>query len=258
MGENREAGADRLVPVPGEGRVYRGTRRVRFGDVDPAGRLRFDALARYMQDVSNDDTNDAGLEDDVAWVVRRTVFEVVRPAGFREMLELATFCGGIGSRWAERRVSITGDGGAAIEAATLWVHVDERTGRPRQLPAQFHELFGAAALGRQVTARLQHPTVVPPDARRRRWPTRATDFDLLGHVNNAASWSLVEEALGDAGIPLDRPHRAELEFRDAIELGAEVELATANDGEGVRLWAIDARNPAVPHLTGLVRATPTG
>ena len=47
-----------LVPVPGRGRVYTASRRVRLGDADPGGRLRLDAIARYVQDVSDDDTRD--------------------------------------------------------------------------------------------------------------------------------------------------------------------------------------------------------
>ena len=58
------------------GRTFTAERLVRFGDLSRGGRLRFDALARYLQDVSGDDTADAGLVDDIAWVVRRTLVEV--------------------------------------------------------------------------------------------------------------------------------------------------------------------------------------
>lgn len=257
MSESRERGADRLVPIPSQGRLFTGSRRVRLGDVRPSGRLRLDALARYLQDVSSDDTTDAGLTDDVAWVVRRTVIEVHRPAVFREMLTLTTFCAGIGSRWAERRVSVAGVHGAVIEAATLWVHVDLPSGRPSPLPDQFGELFGAAAAGRRVSARLVHDSRPPSDAPRRAWPLRVTDLDLFDHVNNAASWSLVEEAMADrAGIR--PPYRAELEYRDPIERGARVALAVRHGGQdaedGFDLWAVDASAAeAPPYLTGVVR-----
>ena len=69
-----------LVPEPDAGRVFRAERPVRLGDADPAGRLRFDACARYLHDVSNDDTRDSGLPDDGSWVVRRTVLDVGRAA----------------------------------------------------------------------------------------------------------------------------------------------------------------------------------
>ena len=48
---------------------------MRLGDVDPDGRLRLDALTRYTQDVSDDDTTDAGLDVEPGWVVRSTVVD---------------------------------------------------------------------------------------------------------------------------------------------------------------------------------------
>ena len=36
---------------------------------------------------------------------------------FLDELELVTWCGGLGSRWAERRVSISSPSGASVEAA---------------------------------------------------------------------------------------------------------------------------------------------
>ena len=43
---------DTLVPPPGEGRVYGSQRRVRLSEMDAAGRLRLDTVARYLQDGS--------------------------------------------------------------------------------------------------------------------------------------------------------------------------------------------------------------
>ncbi len=231
---------DELVPVPSRGRVYRGRRRTGLGDTGPGGRVRLDAIAGYLQDVSNEDTTDAGFVDVLGWVVRRTVIDVLAPAGFAEMLELATFCAGAGSRWAERRVSITGDRGAHIEAATLWVHVDTVTLRPKRLPAQFFELFGEAAGGRVVRPVLglgDAPLPDAVDATRRAWPLRHCDYDVLGHVNNAAYWQVVEEALarrGDVGPPL----RAVLEFRAAIAPAPAVDVATVERDDGIELWLL--------------------
>ena len=206
--------------------------------MSPNGRLRLDALARFVQDVSNDDTTDAGLDDDMAWVVRRTVVEVHAEAVLREELAMSTFCGGIGSRWAERRVSARGDGGAHIETATLWVHLDMDTGRPLKLPAQFHELYAEAAAGRTIRARLRHddpPPQSPGGPAPAPWPLRFTDFDVLGHVNNAACWQIVEEALSKHR-DLRAPLRAEVQHRTAIERDAAVMVATGSIDDGLGVW----------------------
>ncbi|MGZ4682823.1 MAG: acyl-[acyl-carrier-protein] thioesterase [Acidimicrobiales bacterium] len=231
-----EPAADRLLDLPDSGRRFVTTRPARFGDLSPGGRLRLDAIARYVQDVASDDTTDAGLENDMAWVARRTAVELRTTPTFREPLTLTTFCSGYGGRWAERRVSIVGERVASIETVSLWVHLDADSGRPVPLPDDFHQIYGEAAAGRVVSARLQHPAEVPPDAARRPWALRFTDFDLLGHVNNAATWAMVEEALV-ARRHLRPPLRAELEYRLPIEQGDEVELATLDHPDGsLSIW----------------------
>ena len=100
-----------LVPLPPSGRRYVGGATVRLGDADPRGEARLDAIARYLQDVANDDALDAGLASAMAWVVRRTLIRVARPAVLGERLTVTTFCSGTGRSWAERRTSISGDAG---------------------------------------------------------------------------------------------------------------------------------------------------
>ena len=63
-----------MVDRPLAGRTFVGSRRVRLGDCSPGGRIRLDAIARYLQDLSDDDTRDAGLAQ-MTWGVRRTVIE---------------------------------------------------------------------------------------------------------------------------------------------------------------------------------------
>jgi acyl-ACP thioesterase len=258
-----EGAADRLVPRPAGGRHHRGTRRVRFGDVDRLGRVRLDALATYLQDLAGDDTVDGGLADELTWVVRRTVIEVRLAPRFLDELSLVTWCGGLGRRWAERRVSISSPGGASVEAALLWVTLDRRTGRPVPLPAGFVDRHRDEAGGREVSARLRHPGAPEPGqpVERRPFALRATDFDLLGHVNNAAAWAMVEELL--AGPDRPGPLRAEIEYRLPIEPGAQLELDTVRrpDG-GFGLWArgwpadVDRADEASLFLTAQVGPRP--
>jgi acyl-ACP thioesterase len=250
VGRVREPGADHLVPLPSSGRVFTAERRVRFGDVSPGGRCRFDALADYVQDVAGDDTADAGLPDESAWVVRRSVVEVARPATFRELLALQTFCSGTGGRWAERRVVVRGDRGAEIDSVSLWVRIDAETGRPRNLSEEFLAVYGSAAGGRRVSAQLRHDAVPPDGLRAVGWPLRFTDFDLLGHVNNAVGWAVVEQELA-AVRALTPPYRAELEYRDAIERDASLSVTAERRADRLRVWVRD-RVTGVTHLTASV------
>ncbi len=213
---------------------------VRLGDVGPAGRLRLDAVARHLQDVAGDDAAEAGLPGEQAWVVRRTVLRVDRPAVLGERLRLTTWCAGLGPRWADRRTSLVGDRGGAVEAASLWVHLDPQTGRPLPLPPAFHERYAEAAGGRTVRARLTLPDP-PPTAAAHPWPLRAADFDALGHVNNAVAWAAVEDAL--AGRDRRAPLEAVVEWRVPLERGATPALVTAEaagpDAGTLRVWLVD-------------------
>lgn len=203
-----------MVPVPTVGRIVSVQRPVRLGDASPGGRLRFDALARMLQDVANDDAN-AAVADSMSWVVRRVAIEVHQSGVFNEMLTLTTFCGGLGSRWAQRRTSISGDRGARIEAAALWVHLDMDTMRPKVLGSDFVQMYGEAAGGRTVRARLLHDDPPSTLVGEPYWP-RFVDFDVLGHMNNAAYWNAIEQELSERPA-LRHPLRAEIEYRQGIE-----------------------------------------
>jgi acyl-ACP thioesterase len=238
-----------MVPVPDTGRVFRGERPARLADADPSGRLRFDACARYLHDVSNDDTRYAALPDDGSWVVRRTVIDVLVPARFLERLSLATWCGGTGSRWAERRVSIAGAKGANIEAASLWVYVDLQTMLPKRLPPEFLGLYGDAAAGRTIGSKLLLPGPPADGTADRPWPLRRTDLDVLGHVNNAAYWAALEELVGERPELVRTPHRAVVEFAKPIDPGERVDLVATGDEVSVSAWlTVDGTTHAALHL----------
>jgi len=190
--------------------------------------MRLDAVARFVQDVANDDAVDAIGEDASAWVVRRTEIHVERFPVFREDLLLTTWASGTGGRWAERRTSLEGSQGGAIEVAALWVHVDATTGRPKRLSDRFFEVYGEAAGGRTVHPRLAH-SAPSESAAGERWPLRFSDFDLLGHVNNAVYWSAVEEC-----FDLTAPTTITVEYRGGIDRGQRVEIVAADH----ELWLL--------------------
>lgn len=224
---------DPQIGPPQQGRRYSGRRKVRLGDVTPSGRLRLDALTRYTQDVSDDDTTAAGLAPEPAWVVRRTVVDVVAPARLAEPITITTFCSGLGRRWAERRLQVRGEEGGRYEVATLWICVDATSGQPQPLTEQFLDLYGSAAGGRTVSARLTNPKPSPSPVMTD-WPLRAVDFDTLGHVNNAAYWAVVEEVL--ASEPGPNPSRITLEYSAGLDRGDTVTIASAVVDDSRVLW----------------------
>ncbi|HZQ28808.1 MAG TPA: acyl-ACP thioesterase domain-containing protein [Acidimicrobiales bacterium] len=227
-----------FVPPAPDARTFTTERIVRLGDVNPHGRLRLDALARHLQDVAYDDAHEAKVEEPDTWVVRRLALAVDRLPRWGELVSLTTFCGGTGSRWAERRTTVAVDGRPCVEAAAVWVFVDMASGRPLRIPPGFMDAYGEAATARKIDARLRHPGP-PAGLAWRPWPLRATDHDVLGHMNNAAYWEPVEDELARA-FPDRRVRWAELEFRTPVLADDDVRLASVVDGEVVRVWLASA------------------
>ncbi len=196
-----------LLPPSEVGRRFVAERTVRLGDVDTVGSLRLDAVARYLQDVASDDALDAGLPNAMGWVVRRTMIRVDAVGTLNERLNLTTFCTGAGRSWAERRTSIVGIDGAAVEAVSLWVQIDVDSGRPARLDEAFFDLYGAAAGERVVSSKLSLPAP-PAETTATTWAFRRADLDPFDHVNNAAHWVVAEEMLAGRA----RVGTAELEY----------------------------------------------
>jgi acyl-ACP thioesterase len=129
---------------------------------------------------------------------------------------------------------MVGEGGGHIETATIWVFVDTESGRPAVLPPQFFDVYGEACAGRKVRANLRHGNA-PDDLTGRDWPVRFCDFDVLGHMNNANYWQVVEEELARRR-DLRAPLRAEMEHRDGLLPGSTPTLRVADRPDGIDLW----------------------
>ena len=219
-----------------EGRTFTGTRRVRLGDVDATGRFRLDAVARYLQDVATDDVDDADAAgaDDHTWVLRRLAITVGRWPRFRDAIELVTWCSATAGSAAERRTTLAVDGDVVIESDALWAFVGP-DGRPARLGPEFLAQYSPDTPRRRLSTRLRHE-LAPPDAIRTSWPLRATDLDVLGHVNNAVHWAAVEQVLQSVGGVVDGGWTVEVEYRAALEADDEPDLAVVRTADGFSCW----------------------
>jgi acyl-ACP thioesterase len=238
-----------------QGRVFACTRSVRGGDVGLGGRLRFDALARYLQDVAEDDVADAGLHEPLDWVVRRCEIEIGSFPALGQELAVRTFWSGTGPRWAERTTTLAGDAGEMVRARAVWVAVTRDTGRPGPLGPEFHRVYGESAGGRSVSARLSHPRPPGPSPDGQRpWPLRATDFDALGHVNNSVHWAAVEEALAQLGW---LPARVDVEYHRPVLPGCEPRLLVTPEPGQAWAWLLDGGDGSRPLASAHLARQPT-
>jgi acyl-ACP thioesterase len=217
---------------PTEGRVFESSRRVRLADSGADGAVRLDAIARYLQDVATDDSDDAGFATgpgaDHVWVVRQTAMRLVPGARWPNLgdhIRLATWCGGLGRAWAIRRTDVSVPGGAAVETSALWIHLDDR-GRPARLDERFLATYAGAGGGRSASTRVRAPGFPGPGAARTPWDVRVADLDIIGHVNNAAVWAAIVQATASGDVQArattaELVHHGSLEARDPVELWVE-------------------------------------
>lgn len=193
--------------------------------------MEFDAMARFLQDVGNDDTDDAGFGAlGLAWVARRARISVIAPAAAREQLSMSTWCSGTGKRWAERRTSMVGDSGARVEAATIWIHLDPTSGKPVPWGEEFADTYLPTTGGRQVDARLRLPKTPPDGQPPVAWRFRSTDTDGFGHVNNTAYLAIAEEFLD-----LDGACEIQIEWRSPCLATDLLDITTIDD----TVWIVD-------------------
>lgn len=263
-----------IVDPPAGARIYSQRMRPLLGDCAPSGRIRLDALARWVQDIAHADMADAGLETAVVWVVRRTRILVRRFPRFGEALRVETFASGLARMCAERRTIVrplgegeqsaddvihtangtvrlegtSGDGQGAgplagarkepplVQAVTLWIHLDPVRLLPTALRPGVYATYGATAADRKFSHRLFHPK--QPDAieSEGEWVFRHSDLDIAAHVNNAAYWEAIEEEL--LSHELDpQSIDAEVEYR----LPAQPGRVKLKRGHGY-IWLTDPRS----------------
>jgi acyl-ACP thioesterase len=223
-----------LVAQPSSGRVFERQLLPGVADATAEGRVRLDAMARWLQDVAYADWVDTGIEDQGVWIVRRTRIRVERFPRFGQRLTVGTFCSGIGRFSAERRTSIRGEG-AAVEMVALWVYLDPEAGRPMRFSPEFAEVYEESAAGRGANVRLRHPDP-PESAHSEAWSFRASELDPAGHVNNSHYWVPLEESLAGGTEPdsID----AEVEYRDPAMPG---EVVLLRSGSTLWITATDGR-----------------
>jgi acyl-ACP thioesterase len=213
--------------------------------MDRHGRLRLDAVARYLQDVAIEDVQETGWGmPEHLWFVRRIRIDVLHPFLGDRQVELTTWCSGVAAIAAGRRWSVTGDARGRIEVDSVWIHLDADAS-----PARIEDfgVYAEAAAGRPVSTKLELPDP-PAGGVRTSWPLRSTDVDLHGHVNNAVYWQAVEELLPGLGVDPRQPLQAELDYRQPIDFGEEIELV-AFDAEGRNAVAFVADGAAVRAVT---------
>src|SRR6186997_2410668 len=111
-----------LVPIPETGRTFRVAYTVRLSDADATGRLRLDAIARYLQDAAIDDVGETGWgAPEHLWVLRSVRIDLIEPFLEDGAVDVVTWGSSFSALAAGRRWSLVGDAGGAAEIDSIWI-----------------------------------------------------------------------------------------------------------------------------------------
>ena len=199
---------------------------LRVADVDRAGRLKFDAATRHIQDIGSDQLREMGFEEThPLWIVRRTMIDLIEPIEFKDMLRLRRWCSGTSNRWCEMRVRIEGRRGGLMESEAFWININRETHGPARIADDFIE-------GLQRTTdvdRLRWKAYLKAGSREdavdiRAYPVRASDIDIFDHMNNSVYWSVIEDYLAVAPELMTGPLRVNIEHDLPVALGDKLEI----------------------------------
>ncbi|WP_019202298.1 acyl-[acyl-carrier-protein] thioesterase [Tsukamurella sp. 1534] len=210
---------------------------VRTGDVNPERRVRLDGVARYLQDMANDEMFHRGFDaTDPYWLVRRSIIDVHEPLHWPSDVHLLRWCESTSSRWCNMRITLRGSAGGHIETEAFWIRFSAESGMPTHISDGGMEYLQQYVAETRLRWKALN-TETPPEPSERDYDVRlrATDFDPYQHFNNAAYWQLVEDDLN--GDPLlASPHRAIIEYLAPIPLGSSVQVRFVRDDAGYRQW----------------------
>ena len=199
---------------------------LRVADVDRAGRLKFDAATRHIQDIGSDQLREMGFEEThPLWIVRRTMIDLIEPIVFKDTLRLRRWCSGTSNRWCDMRVRIDGRRGGLMESEAFWININRET----QGPARISDDFLAGLQRTTDVHRLRWKAYLQAGSREdaehvRDYPVRVSDIDIFDHMNNSVYWSVVEDYLAEHPELTAAPLRVAIEHDLPVALGDRLEI----------------------------------
>ncbi len=239
------------------------TFRIRHYECDPYGHVNHARYVRYMQETAFDASEAAGYgmarydEMGILWLVRETDITYERPLRYGDRVTVKTWVGDFRRVRSRRMYELRlADDTPVATAHTEWVLLNQATQRPTKIPPALKEAFFPEGVPPPSPRPPQFPDPppAPPGVFEMRRRVEWRDLDPVGHVNNAAYMTFLEECgIGMAqfyGWPMARmietgfgivARNYRIEYLQPALMDDELELAT---------WVSDVRRiSAVRHYT---------
>lgn len=213
---------------------------IAYSDIGPDQRLSQSGMLRILQEAASIASDDVGygLKDiprtGVHWILTAWRLELKRRPVWRTPLRVETWPRMTEGFACDRNFLAYEDGGQVAEAASRWILVSAKTGKPVRITDAERTAYRRHASDRDVFngAPLPHNGSTPPGAAVTFETTAGRrDIDTNNHVNNLHYLDYAIEALPEE-IYQNLPATVEIVFRRQILLGTPIRCLYAQTPDG--------------------------
>ncbi|MFF2083381.1 acyl-ACP thioesterase domain-containing protein [Nocardia sp. NPDC058176] len=242
--------APELESGPDGAEPFTATYRVRGDDIDQTMRVRLDAVARYVQDISADMIEDSPFfETDPYWILRRTIIDVRAPMSWPGNVSVNRWCSATASRWVAMRQTLRGapesspfnpatrsPGLVETESFCIKVNAD---GFPSRISDQALDHLSRGVSDTRLRWRALNDAPTPAESGADTvFAPRASDVDQFAHVNNVIHWQIVESALTSRPDLLAHPYRGILEYLRPVPPDTPITVRRCDERDRLLLWML--------------------
>ncbi|MFO8047424.1 MAG: thioesterase, partial [Desulfosudaceae bacterium] len=166
------------------------------------GRVKLDSLVKILQNAALNHVHEADRDSQVliaagyAWILNKIVVDIIRHPLYGETLTVRTWHRGARGYKSYREYEIRSGEETVALASSVWLFLDLERRRVVRVPRETNDLYGtepAVALDRDIEEWKPDKKLVPEFVTD--ITTRRSDYDMLGHVNNAAYFDYLDTLL---------------------------------------------------------------
>lgn len=211
-------------------------KQVKYFEVDSHFKLKIGHLFKLLQEAAIEHSEKVGLgsktlvETGSVWVLNRMEAEVLRPPEYLENLTVITWHKGSKGYRAYRDFIVYAGDEKVAAASSRWLYFDMQRKRIVRIPEETSTAYTTeteSAFDNHIDAWKADsnfsPTVVKPIS------IRSSDYDPLGHVNNAVYFDYVDTLAAQAFEDFKGFARLRIEYKK--ELGQDIETIEAGLAE---------------------------
>lgn len=184
--------------------TFQQTRKIDYFQTATDGRIKLDALVRILQNAALDHVHEADRDARViiaagyAWILNKVILDIARYPVYGETVTVNTWHRGTKGFKSYREYEILAGNQRVATAASSWLFLDLARRKVVKVPKETDALYGVVptmALDRDIEAWKPDKNLVPDESME--IITRRSDYDMLGHVNNAVYFDYLDTLLGN-------------------------------------------------------------